>query len=176
MKKDDKSKAPAAGANKIIINPPEKAPKERQAQVNERFEQAALIGQKVGLVIQAKATKSHLPEETLRKVFVRGAKQFDAVSEEHLSRDQYAMNRVNSFTAGGAALVEDHDLIPVMEKVGMKGTGGAMRPHIKREKSPFNNKVIFYVLDSQGHVKFSTQDELAAKKHLAMKYDAYMAQ
>lgn len=176
MKKEDKSKTPPAGANKVIINPPEKTPKERQAQVNESFEQAALIGAKVGIVIQAKSAKAQLPEQVLRKVFVRGSKEYEHAAIDTLTREQYAMNRVNSFIAGGAALAEDCDLIPVMEKVGIKGTGGAMRPHIKREKSPFNNKVIFYVLDSKGHVKFSTQDELAAKKHLAMKYDAYMAQ
>lgn len=174
MKKENKQKAPE-GANKIVINPQEKTSKERQALVNERFEHSALIEQKTSIVLQAKASRQNLPENVLKSVFVRGMKQYTPV-QEHLTREQFAMNRVNSFIAGGAALREDFDLIPVMERVGMKGTGGAMRPHIKREKSPFNNKTIFYVLDSKGHVKFSTSDELAAKKHLAAKYDTYMVQ
>ena len=175
MKKQIKKDAPTSGANKIVINPPEKAPKERQAQVNESFERAILAGQKINITLQAKANRSSLPEEVLRAVYGRGVAAHKT-TDTQLTREQYAMNRVNSFIAGGAALIEDLDLIPITERVGMKGTGGAMRPHIKREKSPFNNKVIFYVLDAKGHVKFSTQDELAAKKHLAAKYDAYMGQ
>lgn len=174
MKKNkNTTPAPTSGANKIVINPPEKKVK---GAFNEAFLASVLrrmIDEKTQIVLQAKAARAELPEQVLYKVFVRGLNEHKTSQTNH-TESQYAMNRVNSFLAGGAALREDFDLIPVMERVGMKGTGGAMRPHIKREKSPFNNKVIFYVLDSKGHVKFSTQDELAAKKHLATKYNSYM--
>ncbi len=101
-------------------------------------------------------------------------------SVTRLNKEQYAMNRVNSFISGGAALVEDCDLIPIVERLhtrlGTKGSGGAMRPHIKREKSPYNRKTVFYVVDSQGHTKYTSQDEFSAKRHLAQKYNSYMSE
>ena len=74
---------------------------------------------------------------------------------------------------------EDFDLLPIDEKfarLGMKGTGGARRPHIKREKSPYNNKVVYHVVDSKGVVKHSTSDEGEAKQHLAQKYNSYLGE
>jgi hypothetical protein len=228
--KETKKPVVSTDSNKIVINPPEKTERERHAVVNERFEQATQIDKKVGMVLQAKASRADIPEQVIRQVYVRGLNEFAQIDElnrdtlhsyhtkadkdvekahrvlgpqikagdaksanktghridkrlrgidravDRLNKEQYAMNRVNSFIAGGAALSEDVDLIPVMEKVGMKGTGGAMRPHIRREKSPYNGKTIFYVVDAKGNTKFSTSDEMAAKKHLAAKYNSYMAE
>ena len=162
-----------SGKTQVIINPPEKV----QRDANESFRQAlekhtVMLEKKIELVIQGKAKRSELPEETLRQVFIRGYKSLPLNTE--LTREQYAMNRVNSFMAGGAAMKEDFDLIPVMERLGMKGTGGARRPHIKREKSPYNGKTIFHVVDAKGRVKHSTGDEGEAKQHLATKYNSYM--
>ena len=161
------------GKAQVIINPPEKV----QRDANESFRQAlekhtVMLEKKIELVLQGKAKRSELPEETLRQVFIRGYKSLPLNTE--LTREQYAMNRVNSFMAGGAAMKEDFDLIPIMERLGMKGTGGARRPHIKREKSPYNGRTIFHVVDAKGHVKHSTADEGEAKQHLATKYNSYM--
>jgi len=161
------------GKAQVIINPPEKV----QRDANESFKQAlskhtVVLEKKIELVLQGKAQRSELPEETLRQVFIRGFKSLPLNTE--LTREQYAMNRVNSFMAGGAAMKEDYDLIPVMERMGLKGTGGARRPHIKREKSPYNGRTIFHVVDAKGHVKHSTADEGEAKQHLATKYNSYM--
>jgi hypothetical protein len=84
------------------------------------------------------------------------------------------MNRVNSFIAGGAALQEDYDLIPIMERIGIKGTGGAMRPHIKAERNVYNGRMVYHVLNAKGQVKHTASDKWAAKKHLAQKYQSYM--
>lgn len=165
--------------NKIIVNPPEKPPIKN---VNERFKDAlpkhtVVIEKKIKLVLQAKANAAELPEQALIQVFTRGYKTLPLNSA--LTREQYAMNRVNSFIAGGLAMQEDFDLLPIDEKfvrLGMKGTGGARRPHIKREKSPYNNKVVYHVVDSKGVVKHSTSDEGEAKQHLAQKYNSYMGE
>lgn len=162
-----------SGKAQVIINPPEKV----QRDANESFKRAlekhsVILEKKIELVLQGKAHRSELPEETLRQVFIRGYKSLPLNTE--LTREQYAMNRVNSFMAGGAAMREDFDLIPVMERLGMKGTGGARRPHIKRERSPYNGRTVFHVVDAQGHVKHSTSDEREAKQHLATKYNSYM--
>jgi len=103
-----------------------------------------------------------------------------------LQREQYAMNRVNSFIAGGKSIIEDSDLIPVYDeqeiterlhtRMGTKGTGGGMRPHIKREKSPYNRKILYHVVDSRGVVKHTTSDKIGAKKHLALNYSKYFAE
>jgi hypothetical protein len=69
---------------------------------------------------------------------------------------------------------EDCDLLPIVERIGMKGTGGAMRPHIKREKNVYNGKTVFHVINAKGQVKHTTGDEMQAKKHLAQKYNSYM--
>lgn len=161
------------GKTQVIINPPEKV----QRDANESFKQAlakhtVVLEKKIELVLQGKAQRSELPEETLRQVFIRGFKSLPLNTE--LTREQYAMNRVNSFMAGGAAMKEDYDLIPVMERMGLKGTGGARRPHIKREKSPYNGRTVFHVVDAKGHIKHSTSDEGEAKQHLATKYNSYM--
>ena len=178
-KEQEKTQKITAGKknSKIILNPPEKPPIKN---VNERFKDAlpkhaVVIEKKIELVLQAKANTTEFPEEALRQVFVRGYKTLPLNSQ--LTREQHAMNRVNSFIAGGAAMQEDYDLIPIDEKfkrLGMKGTGGARRPHIKREKSPYNNKTVFHVVDANGVVKHSTSDEGEAKQHLAQKYNSYM--
>lgn len=165
--------------NKIIVNPPEKPPIKN---VNERFKDAlpkhaVVLEKKIELVLQAKASTAEFPEEALRQVFVRGYKSLPLDSQ--LTREQYAMNRVNSFIAGGSAMLEDCDLIPVEEKfarIGMKGTGGARRPHIKREKNVYNGKTTYHVVDAKGIVKHSTNDEGEAKQHLAQKYNSYMSE
>lgn len=179
---DDKKKAIVAktgGKTQVIINPPEKVDPQRGYQ--ERFKHAlekhsVIIEKKTELVLQSKAARAEIPQETLEQVFKRGYKTLPLNSQ--LTREQYAMNRVNSFVAGGAAMVEDYDLLPIVERVhatfGKKGTGGAARPHIKREKSVYNGKTLFHVVDAKGHVKHSTNDEFEAKKHLATKYNSYM--
>jgi len=186
--KDQDSAAPAAtddkktislkktGKNtKVIINPPEKLDPQRGFQ--ERFKVAlakhtVILEKKTEIVLNAKASSAELPEETVVQVYTRGYKTLPLNS--NLTREQYAMNRVNSFIAGGAAMVEDCDLLPIVERVGIKGTGGAMRPHIKREKNVYNGKTMFHVVNSKGQVKHSTSDQMQAKKHLAQKYHSYM--
>lgn len=173
-KKTIKFKQPV-GKTQVIINPPEKVDPQRGFQ--ERFKTAlqkhtVMMEKRTELVLQAKAARTHFPEESVKQVYIRGFKSLPLNSE--LTREQYAMNRVNSFIAGGAALVEDCDLLPIYERVGMKGSGGAMRPHIKREKSVYNGKTLYHVMDAKGNKKHSTTDEFAAKKHLAQKYHAYM--
>lgn len=176
-KKKHSAKKPGDAKSKVIINPPEKVDPTRGMQ--EKFTQAlqkhaVIVEKKTELVLQSKAARSELPEEVIKQVFVRGYKSLPLNSE--LTREQYAMNRVNSFVAGGAAMVEDCDLLPIMERMGLKGTGGAMRPHIKREKSVYNGKTVFHVVDAKGNVKHSTGDEFEAKKHLASKYNSYMGE
>lgn len=174
-----KSVKPAKNGS-VIINPPQKTDRDS---VTERFVQAlrkhsVIIEKKTEMVLQSKAVRADLPEETLKQVFTRGYKTLPLNSE--LTREQYAMNRVNSFVAGGAAMVEDFDLLPITERthtrMGVKGTGGAMRPHIKREKSPYNGKTVFHVVDAKGNIKHSSSDEYEAKKHLATKYSSYMGE
>lgn len=175
---DDKKKAIVAktgGKTQIIINPPEKVDPQRG--YNEQFKQSlqkhsVIIEKKTELVLQSKAARAEIPQETLEQVFKRGYKSLPLNSQ--LTREQYAMNRVNSFVAGGAAMVEDCDLLPIMERIGIKGTGGGARPHIKREKSVYNGRTMYHVVDAKGRVKHSTSDEFEAKKHLATKYNSYM--
>jgi len=169
----------AGSKNQIVINPPEKPPVKN---VNELFatarhKHAVVLEKKTEMVLQVKARQADLPEEALRQVFIRGFKNLPMNSQ--LTREQYAMNRVNSFIAGGAAMVEDCDLLPIQERIvhiGRKGTGGGSRPHIKREKSPYNGKPVFHVVDSNGVIKHSTGDEGEAKKHLAQKYNSYLGE
>lgn len=177
--KDTKKIAIGKTKNQIIINPPEKLPAKN---VNELFKgargkHAVVLEKKIEMVLQAKAQSAELPEETIQQVFVRGYKTLPLNST--LTREQYAMNRVNSFISGGQAMVEDYDLLPIVERigrVGMKGTGGAMRPHIKREKNPYNGKTTYHVVDAKGIVKHSSNDEFEAKKHLATKYNSYLGE
>jgi hypothetical protein len=167
---DDKKKAIVAktgGKTQVVINPPEKVDPQRGYQ--ERFKHAlekhsVIIEKKTELVLQSKAARADFPQETLEQVFKRGYKTLPLNSQ--LTREQYAMNRVNSFVAGGAAMVEDYDLLPIVERAG--------RPHIQREKSPYNGKTIFHVVDAKGLIKHSTGDEYKAKQHLSTKYNAYM--
>lgn len=178
MEKNNKDAGGAAikspkkgGKQNVIINPPEKVDPTRG--FNEAFKKAydrfvVTVEQKTAIVLQAKANKAQMPEEVIQQVFVRGYK--DLPLNTSLTREQYAMNRVNSFIAFGEAFIHDCDLL---ERVGVKGTGGAMRPHIKREVSPYNGKTIYHVVDKQGRVKHSTTDEYGAKQHLAQKYDTY---
>ena len=187
--KDQDSMLPAATNDKkkltakpgksaqVIINPPEKVDPQRG--YNEHFKQAlekhsVIIEKKTELVLQSKAQRAEFPQDVLEQVYKRGFKSLPLNTE--LTREQYAMNRVNSFVAGGAAMVEDCDLLPIMERMGIKGTGGAMRPHIKREKSVYNGKTVFHVVDAKGNIKHSTNDEFEAKKHLAQKYNSYMGE
>lgn len=179
----DKKKISAkpAKSGQVIINPPEKVDPQRGFQ--ERFQalrakHSVVLEKKTELVLQSKATRSEFPQEVIEQVYKRGFKALPLNTE--LTREQYAMNRVNSFIAGGAAMVEDCDLLPITERIhtriGMKGTGGGARPHIKREKSPYNNRMVYHVVDAKGIVKHSTGDEFEAKKHLASKYNAYMGE
>lgn len=158
----------------VIINPPEKGP---LINVNELFKNAldkhaVAINAKTSIVLEAKAAQAGIDTSIVERVFVRGYKNLPLNTT--LTREQYAMNRVNSFVAGGAAMEEDCDLLPILERIGLKGSGGAMRPHIKRERNPYNNKVTYHVVDSRGVIKHSTSDEFEARKHLAQKYRTYM--
>lgn len=158
-------------SNKIIINPPEK---HFNGQQNEMFktlvaQKTVVLEKKAELVLQAKAATADIPEQVLKAVYVRGFKSLPLNS--NLTREQHAFNRVNSFIAFGQAFIDDYDLV---ERIGMKGTGGGMRPHIKREVNPYNGKKQFHVVDAQGRKKFSSTDEIAARRHLAMKYKTYM--
>ena len=177
----DKKKISAkpAKSTQVIINPPEKVDPQRGFQ--ERFQalrakHSVVLEKKIELVLQSKATRSDFPQEVIEQVYKRGFKALPLNTE--LTREQYAMNRVNSFIAGGAAMVEDCDLLPITERIhtriGMKGTGGGARPHIKREKSPYNGRMVYHVVNAKGVVKHSTGDEFEAKKHLANKYNSYM--
>ena len=191
--KDQDSMLPAATSSKtalakkpaksgqVIINPPEKVDPQRG--FNERFQalrakHSVVLEKKTELVLQGKASRADFPHEVIEQVYRRGFKALPLNTE--LTREQYAMNRVNSFIAGGAAMVEDYDLLPITERVhtriGMKGTGGGARPHIKREKSPYNGKIVYHVVNAKGIVKHSTGDEFEAKKHLATKYNSYMGE
>lgn len=160
----------------VIINPPEKGP---LTNVNELFKSAlqkhtVAVDPKISIVLEAKAARAGFDRDVIERVFVRGYKNLPLNTE--LTREQYAMNRVNSFLSGGAAMQEDADLLPIVERLGLKGSGGAMRPHIRREKNPYNNKVTFHVVDAKGIVKHSTTDEFEARKHLAQKYSSYMGE
>ena len=168
MEKEQKKKPAAKAGKVVIINPPEK-------KINEMFD-GARLSPKIRLVLQAKAAKAGIDESVARRIYVRGMQSYNQLDETGLTSDQLAMNRVNSFIAHGAAFIEDADLIDIGEKVGIKGTGGAMRPHIKREKSPYNNRTMFHVVDSKGNRKFSTGDEMEARRHLASKYRSYMGE
>lgn len=168
MEKEQKKKPAAKAGKVVIINPPEK-------KINEMFD-GARLSPKIRLVLQAKAAKAGIDESVARRIYVRGMQSYNQLDETDLTPDQLAMNRVNSFIAHGAAFIEDADLIDISEKVGMKGTGGAMRPHIKREKSPYNNRTMFHVVDAKGNRKFSTGDEMEARRHLASKYRSYMGE
>lgn len=174
------SKKPAK-SGQVIINPPEKVDPQRG--FNERFQalrakHGVVLEKKTELVLQSKATRSDFPQDVIEQVYKRGFKALPLNTE--LTREQYAMNRVNSFIAGGAAMVEDCDLLPITERVhtriGMKGTGGGARPHIKREKSPYNGKMVYHVVDAKGIVKHSTGDEFEAKKHLGTNYNRYLGE
>lgn len=160
--------------SQIIINPPEK---ENPAPYKEQFLNAlnkhrVSLEERTKIVLAAKSAQTGVPASVLEQVYLRGVKSLP--DNCNLTHEQYAMNRVNSFIAGGAALKEDSDLIPIFERVGMKGTGGAGRPHIKREVNPYNRKIVFHVVDAKGRVKHTTTDEMAAKRHLASKYQSYM--
>ncbi len=160
-------------SNQIIINPPEKQPPRTFNEAIKRVQEAARDKEsKISTTLFVKAQRAEMPYEVVREVFNRGVRSYPTTHQ--LTKEQYAINRVNSFLSGGASLQEDHDLIPIEERKGMKGTGGAMRPHIIREKSPYNKKIVYHVVDSKGHIKHSSYDELAAKKHLAQKYNDYM--
>lgn len=166
----------ATKGKQVTINPPEKVDT-NQGGIRERFQQAlkkhtVILEKKTELVLQSKAARAALPEEVLKQVFVRGYKNLPLNTE--LTREQYAMNRVNSFIAGGAALQEDYDLIPIMERIGMKGSGGAMRPHIKAVRNVYNNRMVYHVVNAKGQIKHTASDKWAAKKHLAQKYHSYM--
>ena len=175
------AKKPGNAKNQIIINPPEKVDLNRGQ--NEAFQQAlhkhtVILEKKTELVLQSKATFAELPEDAVRQVYARGYKSLPLNSD--LTRQQFAMNAVNSFIAGGAAMAENYDLLPITERLhtrlGLKGSGGGMRPHIKREKSPYNGRTVFHVVDAKGAIKHSTSDEMEAKKHLATKYNTYMGE
>ena len=164
----------------VVINPPEKT---LTGGHNEAFETSlqkhtSICETKTKIILQAKAAKFDIPEQVALKVFVRGLKAFP--SSSLLTREQYAMDHVNSFINGGAAMEKEWDLIPIQiderlhTRMGTKGTGGAGRAHIKREKSPYNGKMIYHVVDRRGVIKHSTQDEMQAKRHLASKYRSYM--
>jgi hypothetical protein len=166
---------PAKG-KQVTINPPEKVDT-NQGGIRERFglalrKHTVILEKKTELVLQSKAARANLPEEVLKQVFIRGYKNLPFNTE--LTREQYAINRVNSFIAGGAALQEDFDLIPIMERIGIKGTGGAMRPHIKAERNVYNGRMEYHVVNAKGQVKHTAVDKFAAKRHLAQKYNSYL--
>lgn len=161
----------------VIINPPEKVDRSNGSTYDEAFvrslnKHTVSIAEKVRIILQSKGARAGLEDGVLEQVYIRGYKNLPLNTT--LTREQYAINRVNSFIAGGAALLEDCDLFPIAERVGLRGSGGGMRPHIKREVNPYNRSQSFRVVDKNGHVKFTTSNEIEARKHLAMKYRAYM--
>lgn len=243
-KKKDKPEQPTGKANNVIVlNPPEKAP---PRSVNERVslffqKRYQSLAEKNYLVIQAKAKKAQIEESILQIVFQRGLSSY--TPRPNLTREQYAMNRVNSFIAGGITLIEDSDLLPIHEaggadrphivvagnafhivdnkgsivhtvnseaearahlshnfqkyvkeefvaeagsfdvnesvrgtvKAKRPGTGGAARPHVKKETDPYNpNKVTYVVYNSKGVQKLKTQDEKQAYDHLRANYQKYL--
>ena len=178
-KKDDKKVAIGKNGKKsqIILNPPEI---QTPVPYKENFLRAVqnhrvAVEEKTKLVLSAKASRHDMPADVIEQVFIRGIKSLPINSS--LTREQHAMNRVNSFLAGGAAMQEDYDLLPINERLftkQLKGTGGAARPHIKREKSPYNNRTVFHVVDAKGRIKHTTDNEMEAKKHLAQKYNSYL--
>lgn len=170
-KKKDKPEQPTGKANNIIVlNPPEKVP---PRSVNERVslffqKRYQSLAEKNYLVIQAKAEKAQIEESILQTVFQRGLSSYTARPE--LTREQYAMNRVNSFIAGGIALIEDSDLLPIHEAV----MGGAARPHILRVKNPYGAGASFHVVDNRGNVVHTVNSENEARVHLARNYQKYV--
>lgn len=177
--KDDKKIAIGKNGKKsqIVLNPPEI---QTPVPYKENFLRAVqkhrvAVEEKTKLVLSAKASRHDMPADVIEQVFIRGIKSLPINS--NLTREQHAMNRVNSFLAGGAAMQEDYDLLPINERLftkQLKGTGGAARPHIKREKSPYNNRTVFHVVDAKGRIKHTTDNEMEAKKHLAQKYNSYL--
>jgi hypothetical protein len=161
-----KGKMKPGAKETIVINPPE--PNVRP--VDEKFSAALdthIICEKVAMVLEAKANMNGIPPYILETVYKRGTQ---SATPSHLSIEQHAMNRVNSFIAFGEAFLQDHDLIDLEEKVGLKGTGGGARPHIKVETNPFNGKKTFHIIDAKGRRVHSTNDQGEAKQHLATRY------
>ena len=69
---------------------------------------AEKIGFRETLALMKKSERSDIPLEVLKEVFNRGFRSRDY---PHLTREQAAFNRVNSFIAGGAAREVDNDLL-----------------------------------------------------------------
>lgn len=60
--------------------------------------------------LQEKANTHRVPVEILQHVFRRGVANWIQEDVDHLTHQQFAFNRVNSFLAGGAAVELDRDL------------------------------------------------------------------
>lgn len=168
MAKNNKKPEEAKGKvnNVIVLNPPQKLPPRN---VNERVSgffsaRKQELQEKSLEALKEKALKHEISEEILSKVFQRGLESYTVRST--LTREQYAMNRVNSFIAGGIGLLEDIDLISIEEA---PVVGGAARPHIVRV-----GPTSFHVMDNKGHIVHTVSSESEARNHLAKNFRKYL--
>jgi hypothetical protein len=169
MKKQKKQKTKPSNnqaGEKIVINPPEKIIRPVQEQFVASL-QEQLLTAKVRQYIESKSTKQGISYPVLEGVFLRGIL---SPTPEHLTVEQHAINRVNSFVAGGEAFEADIDLL---EKLGMKGTGGGARPHLKSEINPYNGQRVYHVLDAKGRKRMTAKDKPSAQRYLATHYNSF---
>ncbi len=102
---------------------------DREARRNKRFVRKDLLQkrgqkQKVNEALENKAEKWNIPLDILEQVFQRGLDEHNKLNIDHLTPEQHAFARVNSFATGGAALYEDIDLLE-NHKIVKDGQGGA---------------------------------------------------
>ncbi len=178
MKKDKKQPGTRVN-NVIVLNPPEKLPPRNVNEIVSKFFQKRneSLSERSNLILQAKAEKLGIDEEILKTVYQRGLDSYTI--RPQLTKEQYAMNRVNSFIAGGEALIEDADLIPISEapkNLPKKPTvaGGAARPHIIAVRNPYSGTTAYHVMDNKGHVVHTVPSEVEARNHLAKNYRKYI--
>jgi hypothetical protein len=88
---------------------------DREAKKGKRIVRRELIQsrhkKKTNEALEAKSAKWDISFEILEQVFSRGLDKHHELEIDHLTAEQYAFARVNSFLAGGAALQEDIDLV-----------------------------------------------------------------
>lgn len=96
---------------KGAIKPPTLAEREYIV-LNKRTEGEINLRETIALT--RKAQKSGIPFEIIQEVYQRGQKDWQPGG--HLTMEQWAFNRVNSFIAGGKAVELDKDLFIVKEK------------------------------------------------------------
>jgi hypothetical protein len=166
MKKRKKAPEENSGVvkNIITLNPPEKIPPKNVNEIVNKFfeKRQKAIDEKIDLSLKEKAEKHQIEEDILKTVYQRGISSYSF--RPSMTKEQYAMNRVNSFLAGGISLLEDYDLIPINEAP----VGGAARPHILRVGNVYN------IYDNKGNKVHTAQTELQARMHLAQNRQDYI--